>query len=35
MGLHGGRSAPSLAPTQPGNSNSNNNNIGPDDQNKQ
>ena len=35
MGLHGGRSAASLAPTQPGdyNNNNNNNNIGPDYQN--
>ena len=32
MGLHGGRSDPSLAPTHPGNynNNNNNNNIGPD-----
>ena len=34
MGLHGGRSDPSLAPTHPGNYNkNNNNNIGPDYQN--
>ena len=36
MGLHGGRSDPSLAPTHPGNynnNNNNNNNIGPDYQN--
>ena len=37
MGLHGGRSNPSLAPTHPGdynnNNNNNNNNMGPDYQN--